>query len=330
MASAWIEKREGKTGTRFRVEFRPMGWARPVYGGSFKTKREAVARRAWITGELAAMRVPDIRALGEVKRSQTLTEAAERWRASRVDVTASTRVLHRVALDRVLPILGTRHVDEITTADVAGLIAELHAAGKKRATIRKSLIYLAQVLDHAGVQPNPARDRVQVKLPREEREELEPPTASHVAAVYRTVPSVHRLPLLFLDWSGARVKAIDTLLSGITTSPAAVCGSVPPRRRPAELSGWSCIRISQKRSQRLLGRARIATPMPASSRTPARMRCEPRSRRRAGRSGFRSGRLTTFAIGGFRSCICEACRGCASANRSVRETSPSPPTPTRT
>jgi len=53
-----------------------------------------------------------------------------------------------------------------------------------------------------------------VRLPREEREELEPPTTSHVAAVNRTVPSVHRLPLLFLDWSGARVKAIDTLLVG--------------------------------------------------------------------------------------------------------------------
>jgi hypothetical protein len=126
------------------------------------------------------MRVPDIRALGEAKRSPTLTEAAERWRSSRVDVTESTRVLHRIALDRVLPILGTRRVDEITTADVAGLIAELHAAGKKRATIRKSLTYLAQVLDHAGIQPNPARDRIQVKLPvRSARNSsLRPPATS--------------------------------------------------------------------------------------------------------------------------------------------------------
>lgn len=219
MASAWIEKREGKTGVRFRVCYRTAGWAKDSYGGSFKTKREALARKAWINGELAAMRIPDVRILGESKRSPTLTEAAERWRSSRVDVTESTRVLHRVALDRVLPILGTRRVDDITTADVAALIAELHAAGYKRATIRKSLTYLAQVLDHAGIQPNPARDRIQVKLPREEREELEPPTASHVAAVYRTVPSVHRLPLLFLDWSGARVKAVDTLLVGDYDEP---------------------------------------------------------------------------------------------------------------
>ena len=61
--------------------------------------------------------------------------------------------------------------------------------------------YLAQTLDHAGVAPNPARDKVQVKLPREEREELEPPLAEHVEAVHRLLPRMHRLPLLWLDWS---------------------------------------------------------------------------------------------------------------------------------
>ena len=138
-------------------------------------------------------------------------------------------MLHRVALDRVLPILGTRPADEITTAEVAALIAELHAASYKRETIYKSVTALAMVLDFAnaplvgkdtrGHAVNAARDRTTVRLPREEREELEPPTASHVAAVYRTVPSVHRLPLLFLDWSGARVKAIDTLLVGDYDEP---------------------------------------------------------------------------------------------------------------
>jgi hypothetical protein len=43
--------------------------------------------------------------------------------------------------------------------------------------IRKSLTALAMVLDLAGVAPNPARDRVQVRRPREEPEEPEPPAA---------------------------------------------------------------------------------------------------------------------------------------------------------
>jgi integrase len=65
------------------------------------------------------------------------------------------------------------------------------------------------VLDHAGINPNPARDRVVVKLPRQEQEEISPPTAEHVAAACRRLPEKHRLVLLFLDWSGARVAAID-------------------------------------------------------------------------------------------------------------------------
>ena len=53
----------------------------------------------------------------------------------------------------------------------------------------------ATVLDHVGVHPNPARDR-SVKLPREEKEEINPPSAADIEAVYRLVPSKHRLALL--------------------------------------------------------------------------------------------------------------------------------------
>jgi integrase len=50
----------------------------------------------------------------------------------------------------------------------------MHAAGRKRETIRKSAKYLAAVLDYGNVDPSPARDR-NVRLPHEETEELEPP-----------------------------------------------------------------------------------------------------------------------------------------------------------
>ena len=114
------------------------------------------------------MRVPRVaRARGASPAAPTLAEAAERWRASRVDVTEGTAVGHRVQLARVLPLLGSRRVDEITPTDVAELVAALHADGRKRETIRKSLAALAQVLDFAGVKDNPARDRSHVRLPRE-------------------------------------------------------------------------------------------------------------------------------------------------------------------
>ncbi len=43
---------------------------------------------------------------------------------------------------------------------------------------------------------------------------MNPPTAAHVEAVYRLLVPAYRLPLLWLDWSGARVASVDTLRVG--------------------------------------------------------------------------------------------------------------------
>src|SRR5215204_5951897 len=179
MPSVWIERRQtAKGGSRYLVKFRLGGReSAHRYAGSFVTRREALARRRWVAGEFAARRVPRLVRLDDAPAALTVAEAAARWRASRVDVTEGTAVGHRVQLGRVLPLLGSRRVDEITPADVAELVSMLHTAGRKRETIRKSLTVLAQVLDYAGVKNNPARDRVHVRLPREEREEPIPPTA---------------------------------------------------------------------------------------------------------------------------------------------------------
>ena len=214
MASAWVARVPAKSGVRYRVMFRLGGRESfPRHGGAFGTMREAKIRRDWIAGELASMRVPNLAALATAT-APTLGEVAAKWKASRVDVSEGTRVLHRVALDRVLPILGERTVDSLTGDDVALLIETLSASGKKRETIRKSVKYLAAVLDFAHVEPNPARDKQRVRLPYEELEEINPPTAGHVEAVYRLLAPAYRLPLLWLDWSGARVASIDALRVG--------------------------------------------------------------------------------------------------------------------
>ena len=212
MPSVWIERRETASGAiRYRVKYRLGGReSAHRYAGSFATKREALARRAWVVGELAAMRAPRLSQLGDSSAgAPTLSEAAERWRASRVDVTEGTAIGHRVQLGRVLPLLGSRRINEITTADVAELVAMLHAAGRKRETIRKSVTVLAQVLDHAGVNENPARDRVHVRLPREEREEPTPPTADQIEAVLPLMPRVYALAVLVLDATGMRVGELE-------------------------------------------------------------------------------------------------------------------------
>jgi integrase len=214
MASAWIQKRSGAKGSSFRVVFRVGGREAPArHAGAFRTEREAKARKAWVLGELASMRVPDVRLLTVESSAPTFANAAAAWRETRVDVTESTRVLHRVALNRAMPTLGTLRVDAITVEYVVAMVSALAEGGAKRETIRKTVKYVASVLDDHGRDPNPARDK-RVRLPHEEREELSPPSATHVEAVYRLLPSVHRLPMLWLDWSGARVSSVDTLLVG--------------------------------------------------------------------------------------------------------------------
>jgi integrase len=222
VASAWLTTRLTATGDkRYRVMFRLGGReSMPRYAGSFVTKREALARKAWVLGELAAMRAPDLATLDcEPAPATTLTTAAERWRESRVDVAEGTRVLHRVALDRVLPLLGHRRVDELSVGDVNAMVTELARTGRKRETIRKSVKYLAAVLDEVGVDPNPARDR-RVRLPHEEPAEIEPPTSEHVVRVFHLLAPAYRLPLLWLDWSGARVASVETVCVGDYDEPA--------------------------------------------------------------------------------------------------------------
>src|SRR4051812_556804 len=181
MASCWVERRPtADAKQRYVVKFTLGGRAaRKRYAGSFKTAREAQLRRQWISGELAALRVPDLTILAEPTIAPTFAEVATRWQASRVDVAEATIVQHRTALNRALPVIGARRIDTLLPQDVADLIAGLQGDGKARESIRKTKTALAMVFDYAGITPNPARDGV-VKLPREEPEEPNPPTADQL------------------------------------------------------------------------------------------------------------------------------------------------------
>ena len=101
-------RRSGRARARARLG---RGGGARVYAGAC----DVLAHPEPVSAELVALRVPETGILeATTPRSPVLREVAERWRASRVDVAESTRVLHRVALDRVLPILGERLVDELT------------------------------------------------------------------------------------------------------------------------------------------------------------------------------------------------------------------------
>jgi integrase len=216
MPSAWVERRPSGRGIRFRVKWRAGGRETvPQAAGTFPTLREAKIRRDWVAGELAAMRLPDLTLLAAPVAGPTLREVAKRWLESRIDVADHTRLQHD--LNRAASLLD-RRVDEITSADVAGLVAQL-AETRKRETVRKTVLALAMVFDHAGIEPNPARDKRTVKLPREARVEIKPPTADHVLAVHRLLPDRYRLPLLVLDDTGMRLSELERLEWGDMDEP---------------------------------------------------------------------------------------------------------------
>lgn len=220
MPSSWVERHTAKSGTRYRVRFRVGGRESvPQWAGAFQTMREARARRDWVAGELAAMRVPQLELL-VASPAETLKAVGDRWRASRVDVADATAITHRTNMGRVLRVLGDKPIDKIKAADVAQFVADLHEGGAARESIRKTLATLAMVLDFAGVTPNPARDRVAVKLPREDRVEVNPPTAKHVLAVHGILVRTLRLPLLTLDATGMRVGELAALTWGDIDEPA--------------------------------------------------------------------------------------------------------------
>jgi integrase len=209
MPSAWIDRR----GDRWIVRFRTAGRESPkFYGGIFKRKADAAARRRVIEHELACLRVPDLRALAAAtaKKSLTLGAASEAWMVSRIDVPEQTRNMHRSALGRiwkVAPSLRSKRVDEITVADVTSLVVKLHAAGYRRETLRKTKTVLSQVLDFVDVDPNPARDD-RVRLPYERKVRHPTPLADHVETVVGLVAREYVLPLLIIDAAGPRVSEI--------------------------------------------------------------------------------------------------------------------------
>jgi integrase len=268
--------------------------------------REAQIRKAWVAGELAAMRVPDLAVLAEPVAAPTLRQVADRWRQSRIDVSERTAVNHRVDLSRVLPHLGNREPASITPGDVTALVAALHDDGNglKRETIRKTIKTFGAVLDFAGVRPNPTSDKT-VRLPRFERDEVSPPTAAHVLAVHGTLPPAYRLPLLVLDATGMRVGELERLTWGDVDETAGrwrVSASVAKTRTgrwvpvPAAVFGAVCALVP--REDRDLGGQVFAGFGPERFRTAITRACKATGTPLFSPHDLRHRRATLWHMGG--------------------------------
>ena len=187
--SVYVERRTNDRGNSYRVRYRVGGRESALlYGGAFRTKGDADSRARWIAGEIAAMRVPELSALAESAATVSVRVAADRWRESRIDVAQATRETLRKSVAHAVASFGNRDPATLTAQEIAAWVGEL-AERLAPGTVEKALGALRQLLDHVGVEPNPARDR-RVRLPRRRREEIEPPTVAEVEAIVAARPSL--------------------------------------------------------------------------------------------------------------------------------------------
>jgi integrase len=212
MASAFIVPRKTATGRRFVVRFRLGGRAWPIqHGGSFQTLKEARARRDLIAGELAAGRNPAdaLRPMVERPPVRTFEQTFADFITSRVDVSEATIENYRTHRDRLVPLIGARDPLTLTWQDVQEMIGAL-SADLSPASVRIYVGTLRQVLDFAGADPNPAKDR-RVKLPRAAHDVPDPPSASEVAGIIANAPPKWRLALRVLEQTGMRAGELVKL-----------------------------------------------------------------------------------------------------------------------
>jgi integrase len=217
MASVSITRRKTSAGTiRHVVRYRLGGRAYPiVHGGSFATQREARTRRDLIAGELAAGRNPAI-ALEQLKSPQvtaeTLRQLAPRYEASRIDYATETAKNLKSHLKRILERFGDRDPASISWAECQELAAAW-SEELKPSSVGRYWRTFRLLLDFAGVDPNPARDK-RVKLPTIIEEEPNPPTAKQFLAILDAIPARWPLPLVTIEQTAMTVGETASLAWG--------------------------------------------------------------------------------------------------------------------
>jgi integrase len=175
--------------------------------------KEARARRDVIAGELAAGRNPaGVLSMAPDAPALTFATWCERFTASRLDVDASTTKTYGHALRKAGERFSGRDPATITGPEVAEWVADL-AQTRAPATVKLYVGALRLLFDFVGVDPNPARDP-RVKLPKRTREEPQPPTAEHWAAILGALNARHRLLLITVEQGGMRVGEAVSLTWG--------------------------------------------------------------------------------------------------------------------
>jgi integrase len=213
MSSVWIQRRDTSRGASYHVRYRTGGRGTPiVHAGAFRSEKEAKARRNRILLELAAGYDPQVSLAAPPPPDRT---TVAEWHRRMVDerglaVKPSTVENWENAGRTIAKHLGDVPVLELTADRVQQFVADLHGLGRRPGYVKMLVSLLARVLDHAGVEPNPARSG-KVHLPRREQEIPTVPSADHVRTMRAFLGDRWQLPLTVLEQTGMRVSELASL-----------------------------------------------------------------------------------------------------------------------
>lgn len=196
-----------------RYQHRRVNGGKVVHLGVFDTERRAKTRLRLAKDELAEGRVPQRFQIVEAPAlaERMTAELAAEWLATRHDVADSTLRGMKQKVATIPAWLAAMDPHAITHADVQRYATEM-AANYKRATIAMRIGILRQVLDYAGVNPNPASDR-RVRLPRGERRAYRLPNRRQIAELHERIPWRSTLMTL-LEHTGLRIEEAAALRWG--------------------------------------------------------------------------------------------------------------------
>jgi integrase len=219
VSGCFIRKRKtADGGMRYQVIYRCGGRNfKAESAGTFRTLKDARTRRDLVAGWMAAGLHPRdelAKLTTEKTPARTFAEAAEALIASRHDAADQTIRGKRKALGKVRelrPDLAAKPVDEWTVADVQELVARMVESGLSASSIDKYLTDGPKlVLEFAGMDPNPARDK-RVKLPSQVRAEVQPPSSDELLKILAGVRKDLVLPLVVLEQTAMRVGELVSL-----------------------------------------------------------------------------------------------------------------------
>lgn len=202
LASVYITARDTTRGRSFHVKYRLHGrYGRIEHAGAFRTMREARLRAKKVGEWIAEAKDPRVELARFLEPGATVGEAGEAWLRSRRSIAASTHAEYARRVRRIGADLDLE-VERVTPRDVNDWIDGL---GLAPGTVSEYVTTLRAILDHAGVDPNPARDR-RVELPRRDRVPLVVPSASEVLRVLAHSSGRFRPVLVLIEQTGLRVS----------------------------------------------------------------------------------------------------------------------------